>query len=209
MRGGVSVGDELEPGVLGGVSTVRSLVVAMGAGMCNVSAIFMGRSVFDLFVFTVVTVGRETFGLFVVIVSRRTFDLFVVVVGRTFDLFAVTVVAVGRKTFDLLLVVVGSTFDLFVATMEISEVGRLWRGSNIRARRMLISAGVRALGPNPVDRLSLELVERVSWLVAYWAGCNRAFTISARNCSSPVGVAGLPFCKTVAAKAYSVTPFVK
>ena len=183
MRGGVSVGDELEPGVLGGVSTVRSLVVAMGAGMCNVSAIFMGRSVFDLFVFTVVTVGRETFGLFVVIVSRRTFDLFVVVVGRT--------------------------FDLFVATMEISEVGRLWRGYNIRARRMLSSAGVRALEPSPVERLSLELVERVSWLVAYWAGCNRAFTISARNCSSPVGVAGLPFCKTVAAKAYSVTPFVK
>ena len=114
MRGGVSVGDELEPDVLGGVSTVRRLVVAMGAGMCNVSAIFMGRSVFDLFVFTVVTVGRETFGLFVVTVSRRAFDLFVVVVGRTFDLFAVTVVAVGRKT-----------FDLFVATMEISNVGRL------------------------------------------------------------------------------------
>ena len=134
-----------------------------------------------------------------VIVEREAFCLLVVVAGGTFDLLAATV---GVSE-------VGGTFGLVAATMGVSEVGKLWRGSNIRARRMLISAGVRALGPNPVDRLSLELVERVSWLVAYWAGCNRVFTISARNCSSPVGVAGLPFCRTVAAKAYNATPFVK
>ena len=181
----------MEPDVLRGVSTVRRLVVAMGTGMYKVSVVIMGRSVFDLFVVTAVTVGRGTFDVFVVTVitmGKSAFNLLVVIVGRrTFDLF---VVIVGRRT-----------FDLFEATVEISDVGRPLRGSSIRAHRMLSSAGVRALGPSPVERLSLELVERVSWLVAYWAGCKMAFTISARSCSSPVGVAGLPFCKTAAAKA--------
>ena len=88
-------------------------------------------------------------------------------VGSTLGLVATTMVTVEREAFCLLVVTAGGTFDLLAATMGVSEVGKLWMGSNIRARRMLISASMRSLGLNPVDRLSLGLVEGVSWAVTY------------------------------------------
>ena len=94
-----------------------------------------------------------------------------------------------------------SKSEVLVATRGDSAAGRLLMGSSMRARRMVSSAGVRALESSPVERLSLGLTEGVSCWAVYWAGCRIAFTISARNCSSPVGDAGCPFCNTAAASA--------
>ena len=88
-------------------------------------------------------------------------------VGGTLGLVAATMLTVGTEAFCLLAAAAGGTFDLLAAIMGASEVGKLWRGSNIRARRMLSSAAVRSLGLNPVDRLSRGLVEGVSWAVTY------------------------------------------
>ena len=82
-----------------------------------------------------------------------------------------------------------------------SAAGQLLVGFSMRARKMVSSAGVRALESNPVERLSLWLTGEVPCWGVYWAGCRIALTISARNCSSPVGNAGRPFCSTAAASA--------
>ena len=87
--------------------------------------------------------------------------------GGTLGLVTATMLTVGTEAFCLLAAAAGGTFDLLAAIMGASEVGKLWRGSNIRARRMLSSAAVRSLGLNPVDRLSRGLVEGVSWAVTY------------------------------------------
>ena len=45
--------------------------------------------------------------------------------------------------------------------------------------------------------------------MTYCAGWRRALTRSAKNWSSPLGLAGLPFWSTVAVRAYRATPLVK
>ena len=82
-----------------------------------------------------------------------------------------------------------------------SAAGRLLVGFSMRARKMVSSAGVRAFGSNPVERLSLWLTGEVPCWGVYWAGWRIVLTTSARNCSSPVGGPGRPFWRTAAASA--------
>ena len=71
-----------------------------------------------------------------------TVKMLVVAMGT--GMYKVLVVVMGGSVFEVLVVAVGrSVFEVFVVTREISDAGRLLRGSSIRARRMVSSAGVR------------------------------------------------------------------
>ena len=107
-------------------------------------------------------------------------------------------------TFNLraaILEAVGITLSLPVVVMAVSEVEKLLSGSVINALRMLNSASVRSLRLKPADRLRRWLVGEEFPVLTYWAGCRRALTRSAKNWSSPLGLEGLPFWRTVAVRA--------